>query len=148
MVTTKVSKTNPPITAATTTKKTTGLALKVSHSALLRKLKSTKNRSTLMSQPPRTTPRKPPRLSFEPNKRLKTVSAVKANAAAPPARAASRPELPATRKPTNEPIAVTPRTNSEPSFRTLVITDFRSSNIDWLLSRSESNDCRPQRIKK
>ncbi len=134
MVTTKVSRTKPPITAATTTKKTTGLALKVSHSALFRKLNSTKNRSTLTSHPPSTTPRNPPRFNFDPRSKLRTVRAVKANAAAPPANAARRPEVPATRKPMTEPRIVIPTTSNEPSFNTLVITDFRSSNIGWFLS--------------
>jgi len=129
LVTTIVSKTSPPITAATTTKKTTGLALKVSHSALLRKLKRTKKRSTLTSQPPRTTPRKPPRFNLDPNSKLRAVRAVKAKAAAPPANAARSPEVPAIRKPMTEPSTVMPTTSSAPSFRTLVITDFRSSNI-------------------
>jgi hypothetical protein len=85
----------PPITAANTVKKTIGLASKVSHSALFRRLKITRNSTSLSNQPPRTAPKKPFKDSFDPMKKLRAVRPVKTRAAKPPAKAANTPGVPA-----------------------------------------------------
>ena len=91
---------------------------------------SNANPTILISQPPRTTPKKPPSGNFPPSQTLAAVKVTKTKVSDAPIRALVRPAAPATRKPSKPPMMAIAPISAEPRLSTREKRLFEALDID------------------